>query len=129
MEWGEIMPALTIEQAAKRLKVTKSALSQWVYKEKIPSEKVGRHVCIEEDVLDSVAALREEHGSRWSQHAPWNGAGGGSDESESDESDSDSELPGELNSEILKLAKKYRQAGHADIACRLQDIVLEQYEF
>jgi excisionase family DNA binding protein len=126
MEGEEFMPAMTVAEVASKLGVTASAVRNWIDNELCPAEKVGRNMCIEEGVVDSIGELRDEYGKAWAKHAPWNGA-----EPEADESEKKGggEVPGALNSQLLALAKKYRSAGHESIACQLYDVVLDQYDF
>lgn len=119
------MPALDLKQAAKRIGVSSASVANWVRSEHIPAEKVGRKVCIEEEIVDAVKDLRSEHGKAWPKFAAWNGAGGGTDGSEEETT----EPPAALNAELLKLAKKYRALGHEAVACKLYDALLEQYDF
>lgn len=67
------MPGVSISDAAKRMGVTATAVSQMCHKETIPSEKVGSKRFIEESIVVAVIELKKEYGKRWSKHAPWNG--------------------------------------------------------
>lgn len=111
---------LTVDQAAKELGVTAAAVSQMLNKELIPSEKIGRKRYIDRAIIHSVIDLKSQYGRRWAQHAPWNGGEG---------MDPVPDVPAGLNGKLLELARKFRSAGHPEIACKLQEILLDQYEF
>ena len=93
-----------------------------IYKELIPSDKIGRRRYIARSIVEAVVDLKSQYGRRWVKHAPWNGGDWTAPEEKPD-------VPSGLNAKLLELSKKYRAAGHPDIALKLHDILLEQYEF
>lgn len=110
--------SLTIREAARELGCTETAVSQMIHKQLIPCEKIGRRIYVERAVISAVAQLKADHGRKWAKHAPWNGGEGQTPVSD---------VPSGLNAELLKLSRKYIASGHPDIACKLQDVLIEQY--
>lgn len=119
----EVVPGMSLDDAAEAIGVTSASLRNWIDKEYLPVERSGRRIFIDSDVVQAVQDLREEHGRSWHEHASWNSSDGASTGDES------AEAPTALNAELLKLAKKFRAAGQESVACKLYDALLEQYDF
>ncbi|RJP50490.1 MAG: DNA-binding protein [Anaerolineaceae bacterium] len=113
---------LSTKEAARELGLTESGVNQMIYKELIPSDKIGRRRYVARSIVEAVVDLKNQYGKRWPKHAPWNGGDWTAPEEKPD-------VPSGLNQELLKLSRKFRSAGHADIALKIQDILLDQYEF
>lgn len=111
---------VTVEKAAEIMGCTTSNVNQMLNKELMPFEKIGRKRFIERAIVETTIELKSKYGRRWASKAPWNG-GEGQEEIK--------DVPPGLNAELLKLSRKYRAAGQAEIALKLNDILLDQYEF
>ena len=65
------MPAMMSSEAAKIIGVSAVSLHKWVRDELVPSERSGRKIMIEPEIVKEVKYLREKFGTKWHKHAAW----------------------------------------------------------
>lgn len=68
-----ILPAISKEKASKIVGVSPPTLGNWCRKQYLPSEKLGKRIFIEPEVVEIVRDLFQEHGRKWPKFADWNG--------------------------------------------------------
>jgi hypothetical protein len=117
---------IDLAEAAALLDMTPAGVRAMTIAHHIPCEKVGRKVFVERAVIEAIPDLKEQFGRKWHEHAPWNGGRGVKASSKIVGSRSP-ELS--INQRLVALAKAAREAGELETALKLQEILLEQYDF
>lgn len=130
---GDELTGLTAEQAAKRMGTTVSAVTQMIFKNTVPSEKIGGRRYIEESVVDAIIDLRSEFGRVWSKHAPWNGgdggSGGGRPAKTHSKKESAVDLIQTLSQRLIERAKVLRKQSKHQEACDLYELVIDHVDW